>query len=469
MIDAADYYQHVRAAMLQARCRIMLIGWDFDTRIRLLRGRSRDAAPAVLADFVSWLADRRPELEIQILKWDMGAIKMLGRGSTLLTVAKWAFHDQIQFKLDSAHPAGASHHQKIVIVDDALAVCGGIDMTGDRWDTPEHLDDDPRRKRPGGKQYGPWHDATMIVDGDAARALGELGRQRWTAAGGEELQPCAVQHDLWPDGLRPTFRSVDVAIARTRAEHGGQEAVDEVEKLFCEMIRSARGFIYIENQYFASPKIADVMAETLARGNPPEIVLITPQSADGWLEQTAMDTARARLVAALQRADHRRRLRIYHPVTSRGEPIYVHAKLMIVDDRMIRVGSANLNNRSMGLDSECDLMIDAAANDTGDVAVSIERLRLQLLAEHLGASERQVASQLERNGSMISTIERLKGSGKTLIPYQSPELSAAAKKVADSEILDPERRDGDYEPIGARGLFKGRRLLSRPSAKRAVA
>src|SRR5690606_40350343 len=81
------------------------------------------------------------------------------------------------------HPIGCSHHQEIAIIDDQLAVCGGIDMTDRRWDTREHREGDPRRKRPGGSAYGPWHDMTMMLEGPGAAALDELARDRWRRAG----------------------------------------------------------------------------------------------------------------------------------------------------------------------------------------------------------------------------------------------------------------------------------------------
>src|SRR3546814_1007952 len=68
----------------------------------------------------------------------------------------------ISFRLDSAHPVGCSHHQKVAVFDDHLAVCGGIDVGAQRWDTRGHKDGDPRRCTPSGKPYTPWHDSTMI-------------------------------------------------------------------------------------------------------------------------------------------------------------------------------------------------------------------------------------------------------------------------------------------------------------------
>lgn len=201
VIDADDYFSLMREAMMRARQRILLIGWDFDTRIIIGSGRRwwnlprRRISPARLGPFVVWLANRRKKLDIRVLKWNFGALKAFFRGSMMLDLLRWWRHPRIVFKLDSAHPLGCSHHQKIAVIDDRFAVCGGIDMAGDRWDTRQHLDDDKRRRRPGGKLYGPWHDCTMLVEGEAARFLGDFGRTRWEQAGGKPMQACEPQEE----------------------------------------------------------------------------------------------------------------------------------------------------------------------------------------------------------------------------------------------------------------------------------
>ena len=170
IVDAADYYEHLLSAMLAAREQIILIGWDVDTRIRLVDGKSRDGAPTTLGALISWIAKHRPGIKIYILVWDHGLLSLPARGSTFLRMIRWKFDKCIEVKWDSVHPLAASHHQKTVVIDDKLAFCGGIDITADRWDTREHLDDDPRRRRPTtNRKYMPWHDATMAVDGKAAR------------------------------------------------------------------------------------------------------------------------------------------------------------------------------------------------------------------------------------------------------------------------------------------------------------
>jgi phosphatidylserine/phosphatidylglycerophosphate/cardiolipin synthase-like enzyme len=463
IVDAADYFRIARQAMLNARRQIILVGWDFDPRIKLDRGRAMPDVPNVLGDFVRWLADRRPDLHIHLLSWDMGALKLLGRGTAVLTAVRWATHERITLKFDSAHPAGGTHHQKIVVIDDLFAFCGGIDMTADRWDTREHRDGDRRRRRPGGKLHEPWHDVTTAVDGDMARALGELARDRWERATGERLPAPAPGDHIWPDELEPQFRDVDVAIARTRPERGDGE-IREIEALYLDLIATARHSIYAENQYFASRRIAEAIAARLAEPDGPEFVLVMPRTADGWLEEEAMGSARARLMQSLARADVHGRFRIYTPVTEQGEPIYVHAKVMVVDDKVLRVGSSNWNNRSLGLDSECDVAIDSRLDANGAADRVIAGVRDDLLAEHLGLDAAEVAAALRDGGSLIAFIEARRGRGRTLVPFEAPDLNAAETFLADNELLDPEKAGGFLEPIARRGLFRRRRTLPKPEA-----
>ncbi|MEP7349714.1 MAG: phospholipase D-like domain-containing protein [Sphingorhabdus sp.] len=464
VIDAAAYFEVIKVAMTNAQHRIMLIGWDFDTRINLGRGRRKKGdAPHRLGDFIIWLADRNPNLEIKLLKWNFGALKMLGRGSTLIDVAKWAMHKQIQFKLDSAHPVGCSHHQKIVVIDDKVAACGGIDMTADRWDTREHLDDDPRRKRPNRKLYGPWHDVTMMVEGEAAGALAELSRARWVQAGGDPMEPCPTDAaSPWPEFLKAEYQYIEVGIARTRAEYKEVEEIREIEQLFLQQIQRAKNFIYAETQYFASSKIADAIAHRMAEANPPEIIIVNPLTADGWLEQKAMDGARVQLIRAIGKHDKHDRFSIYIPYTKLGNPIYVHAKLMIVDDEILRIGSANMNNRSLGLDSECDVFIDTKRAHNASAGDTIRALRISLIAEHCGLSAEKVAALLDQGSSMRDIIDHAHGNGPSLRRLKLPELSDTEKALAENAVLDPARADEMFEPFTSPGLFSRSRWLKSP-------
>jgi phosphatidylserine/phosphatidylglycerophosphate/cardiolipin synthase-like enzyme len=469
IVDAADYFDLMQHAMLAARDRIMLIGWDFDTRIHLTHGRRwwqkawRREFPARLGSFIPWLVNERPDLQIRILKWGAGALKFFVRGSMLFDLIRWFPHRRIDFKFDTAHPVGCSHHQKIVLIDDHLAVCGGIDMTSCRWDTREHLEHDPRRERPGGSSYGPWHDATMMMEGPIARALDELARERWQRAGGKPLDPPRPStHSTWPEGLEAHFENVEIGISRTRVKYRDEDAVREIESLFLQQIWRARRFIYAENQYFASRAVAEAITSRLVEDDPPEIVIVQPASAENWVESVAMDPTRARLVRAIEAIDHRHRFHLYSPYTGQT-PIYVHAKLLIVDDEVLRIGSANFNNRSMGLDSECDVFIDCSRPGNESCGNGIRALRHSLLAEHCGLHTEEVGPLIEQHGSMAAMIAAL-GDGRTrhLRQFHPPQLTDIEKTLADRQTLDPEEPAEMFTitPPG-RGLFRPGSLLSR--------
>ncbi len=370
----------------------------------------------------------------------------------MLWLLRWKRTKSINYRFDSSHPVGCSHHQKIVVIDDRLAACGGIDIAGARWDTPAHLDDDPHRKTPYGKPYPPWHDATMLMQGEVAGQLSELGRERWKIATHAELKKIEPCDQAWPDGLDVMFNNVDIAIARTRAAYDGLPEVREVEALYIDMIAAATRFLYIENQYLSSARIAAAMARRMAEPDPPEIVLVMPRHAHGWLEQKAMDGTRLKLARAIGKADAKHRFRIYVPVTKRGTDIYVHAKIAIVDDRLLRVGSSNLNNRSQGLDSECDVIIDAALAANHGSEAAMTALRHRLLAEHLDCTPAEVAAKERKCGSMIDAIEALRGAGKTLEPLAMELVGEVDNFIADHELLDPDRAEDLFEPVGKQGL-----------------
>ena len=450
IVDAADYYRIIAAAMEAAEKRIFVVGWDFDTRIALIP--DEHGKGETLGRFFLRLAKAKPERQIDVLKWNFGALKQFLHATSIVWLWRWERTAAIDFRFDASHPVGCSHHQKIVVIDDRLAVCGGIDISADRWDTPGHVDDDPHRISPDGKPYCPWHDATMLMQGEVAEKLSELGRERWKVATHAELakiEPCDQE---WPADLEPMFRDVDIAIARTRAAYDNLSEVREIETLYLDMIAAAERFIYFENQYFTSGKIAAAIARRMAEADPPEIVMVMPRTADGWLEQQAMDAARLKLVAAIGKVDVKNRFRVYVPVTKAGSDIYVHAKVSIVDDRLLRVGSSNLNNRSQGLDSECDVIIDAALPANRDTRAAMTALRHRLIGEHLDVAPSEVAAREQECGSMVDAIEALRAPGKTLDLLKMEDVGEVQDLIADNELLDPESAELMFEPFGKHGL-----------------
>ncbi|MGN5375070.1 phospholipase D-like domain-containing protein [Sphingomonas hankookensis] len=466
LVDADNYFTHARDAMLKAKKQILLIGWDFDARIRFKTDPASEG-PEKVGEFISWLVRRTPGLQVHILRWDTGAIKTLFHGRTLIRIAKWIRDPQVHMRLDGHHPVAGSHHQKVVVIDDDVAFCGGIDMTVDRWDTREHRDDDPRRIEPDGTPYKPWHDVTTALEGPVAAALGDMCRQRWAISGGGELPAPTDTGGCWPTGLDADFTDVEVAVARTIPEMANQEPVHEIETLYLDLIARAERFLYAESQYFASRKVAEAIARRLDEPDGPEIVIVNPTTAEGWLEPVAMDSARARLFKALKERDRHDRLRLYHPFTAGGTAIYVHAKVTVIDDQLLRVGSSNFNNRSLRLDTECDVTIDATRSANADECRTIAGIRNSLIAEHLGVECEDVESTLARTGSLIATIEELRGEGRALHPYEIPDLDAVTEWLADNKILDPEGPGEMFESLSERTPLLKKLKKHRPHLHRA--
>lgn len=451
IVDAADYFHLLRKVFLSAERELLLIGWDFDFELEMLPGESDDDGlapdgfPNQLGAFVEAVVERAPELNVYLLKWNGAVLAAPGRLVPSLALSLFG-GDRIHFALDGHHPFGACHHQKIVVADDSIAFCGGIDATEDRWDTSDHLPDDPRRMRKDGTPSGPWHDATSAMSGPAASALGELSRLRWLRATGDEIKkPANLPKCSWPEMLDVAARDVDVAIARTEPPFDGEPLINEIEQLYLAGIRSAEKHIYIESQYFAAETICTAIEARLAERDGPEIIVINPLDAESQLEDDAMHVLRERFVARLEKADRQNRFRIYYPVTDAGEPIYVHAKIMVVDDHLLRLGSSNLNNRSMGFDTECDVAIEGPAE-------AISGFRKRLLAEHLGVPVAQVEDTLDKTGSMVETIERLnQDHGRGLRRISRGSETMLGSFLANTRLLDPRYHPGEGVATG-RGI-----------------
>jgi phospholipase D1/2 len=438
LVDGQEYFTAFREAALAAERSIYILGWDFDTRIRMLIGRAPDGYPDRLGPFLDRLLMRRKRLHIYVLVWDFHIIYFKERQwwlpSHLLS------HRRLHFWKDGTHPVGASHHQKVVVVDDAVAFVGGFDFAQCRWDTSEHRMDHPDRKMlSDDAPCRPFHDVQMVVDGDAAAALGELARARWETATGERLglPVSATAGDPWPGSVIPQFQAVHVAIARTMPAAADQPPVQEVERLLIDLLRAARRWIYIETQYFTSNVLAEVLADLLRREDGPDIVMILHPSSDGWLEQHTMDVLRGRVLKHLRAVDSRRRLALYYPRVPDAEErcISVHSKVCVIDDTYVRVGSANLSNRSLRFDSECDLAIEASGDPR--VEARIASFRNRLLGEHLDVAPDEVAEALRCRSRLIDAVEALRGKDRTLEVFDKNIPEELDEMVPDDEFIDP--------------------------------
>src|SRR5215210_6546977 len=250
LVDAGAFFAAVRDALLNAQRNVFIVGWDLDSRTRLVGEdcKAHDGWPVTLREFLTRLVRERPDLNVHLLAWDFAVLYALEREPFPSLKLGWNTPSRVRFRLDNSLPLGSSHHQKIIVVDDAVAFSGGLDLTIRRWDNSEHCAVNPSRVDPAGQPYRPFHDVQFMVDGKAARALGELARERWVRAGGGHV-PLAPTGSPWPQSVTPDFTGARIAISRTLPVYPEQQEVREVETLFFDMIARAKRSIYVENQF----------------------------------------------------------------------------------------------------------------------------------------------------------------------------------------------------------------------------
>lgn len=439
VVDGADYLVAVKAAMLRAERRIMLIGWDLDSQTAFEPEGPTLSGPDHLGMFLHWLLLSRRDLQVYLLKSNLRLLPAFDGfwfGVAPVALLNQITSSRMHFAVDGARPTGAVHHQKIVVIDDAMAFCGGIDLTVGRWDTRAHLPDNPGRQT-AGRPYGPRHEVAAAVDGPAARVLAEQARDRWRAATGRSLSPVSPREPVWPQRLRPALRDVEVGVARTLPTLPGRPEVREVEALDFAAIAAAREVIYLENQYLAARGLAEALAARLREPEGPEVVIVLPRTSESRLEQQSMDSARERLLRLLWDADEYGRLGVYWPAVKGGESVYVHSKVMVIDDRLLRIGSSNLNNRSLGFDSECDVALEASPGGRDDVRRHIVDTRDDLVSEHLGVPLPDFQREVLQRSSFLAAVEASRGAGRSLRRFTDFMVAADASPLAENELMDP--------------------------------
>lgn len=444
IVDADAYFRAFRESLKLARKNIFICGWDIDSRIALLRDDPQDGYPIQLGEFLNAVVERQEGLHIFLLVWDF--VRFMGIDREWFPQFKfgWNTRGNIHFCLDSHHPVGASHHHKLVVIDDVLAFAGGLDLTSRRWDTPGHQPDDQRRTTHEGNWYRPHHDIQMMVSGRPAKSLGTFFRGHWKSAA-KDIRPEPASEEIngerWPSAIEVHVHDCAVGIARTRAAYKELAGIREIEQLYLDSIDQAESYIYVENQYLTSLKIVEALVESLRKENGPEIVIVLPYATDGWLSQNTMDVLRSRSIKVLREADGKERLGIYYAYQEGLEgddTIKIHSKLMIIDDRFVRIGSSNLNNRSMGFDTECDLALETDAR-AGDASAAIRNFRNRLLGEHLDVAADDVESAVRKRYSLLRAIKELQGKGRSLKILEDRSSGTTGFVVEEQELFDPER------------------------------
>ena len=435
LIDTEAYFTALHAAMQQAQRSILILGWSFDPRARLLPdGYDGPDDSDEVGHVLLRLANERPELDVRLLIWKSALPIAASQQFFPHKARKWFAGTKVKFRLDDQVPLGACHHQKVVVIDDRLAFCGGGDIGVDRWDTPGHLDHDHRRIMPDQDYHPPRHEVMMMVDGDAARALGDHFRERWLCMEDEVIPPPeGGDGDPWPHHIPAQLIDAQVSIARTRPRWRKQPKVEEIRHLTLACIAQARDTIYLENQYFTSPLVAEALAGRLAEPDGPEVVLISTGTAPSWFDRLTMDQARGAVIWRLLVADVFGRFRAFYPTTPKGATIIVHSKVSVFDDRVMRVGSANLNNRSFGFDTEIELAVEG---ESENARRNIATFRDRSVGHFLGVTGDTVAKTRLEHGGLIAAIDVLNRDGR-LAPIKPARQSPLAEFIAACHLGDP--------------------------------
>jgi len=357
LIDGADALQAMAVAIAEARSHVHITGWHITPSFALTRGER----PIVLKELLAEVSQRIP---VRVLIWAGVPVPVMKpwRGDVRKVRDELTAGNHIQCALDARERPMHCHHEKTIVIDDRIAFVGGIDLTsfnGDRRDTPDH----PPRGAVG------WHDVAARIAGPAVQDVAENFVMRWQAITGEALSPIATPS---------TAGDIEVQVVRTvpdgtypRLPRGDFRILES----YLRALRAAQRFIYLENQFLWSPEILAVLREKLARPPTPDfrLVLVLPAKPDSGADDT-----RGQLGTLVQADGDGGRLLACTLYSIGGEKdwqVYIHAKVGIVDDAWMTIGSANLNEHSLFNDTEMNLV-------THDARLA-RQTRVRLWAEHL--------------------------------------------------------------------------------------
>ena len=355
-IDGASALAALEAAIRGARSFVHLAGWHASPDFRL----TRDPDSPTLRELLAETADRVPT---RLLLWAGPPLPVFEPTRRLVKRVRREFerNSSLVCALDKRERTLHCHHEKIAVIDDEVAFVGGVDMTplqGDRYDDPAH------RPRAG---LG-WHDGAAALRGPAIADVAIHFNRRWHAVTGETLPEPSVPAPAGDSSVQ-VLRTVP-----ERTYDFSRDGQFTILDAYLKAIAAADRFIYLENQFLWSPEAVDALIAKLER--PPRedfrLLVVLPAKPTNGADTTRGQLGR--LLSADGGAGRVLATTIYAYDASGATPVYVHAKIGVIDDRWLTIGSANLNEHSLFNDTEVNLLTDDAdlARDT----------RLRLWAEH---------------------------------------------------------------------------------------
>lgn len=415
LIDCEDFYRAVHSAICKAKYSIFIVGWDIDSRIRLLRGDDERHSPwpSVISELLARTARENPDLNVYLLRWDSSLAFFSKRELLLKEVWEQKTPGNVHTWLDASIPMGGCQHQKIILVDDEIAFSGGMDIAIQRWDSRAHDLVNPDREDESGV-YGPIHDVQVLVAGPIVEAFAELVRWRWNrvadlvATPVREIKREALDAPprCWPQGVAPVFRKIPCAIARTVPFMDDVAPAQEVRQMYLDMFAQARDLIYLENQFASRQEIAEVLNKRLKGRKQLRVLVISSYRPKSTVECEAYWASRIDFKSILEDGVEASRVQMLYSSAYDEEGNFedkrIHSKVTVIDDKYIDVGSANLSNRSMSLDTECDVIF-AAENEVQ--RKQIANIRNGLIGEHCGRTREQVGDLLGSQQSLEELLE----------------------------------------------------------------
>ena len=414
LIDGATFLPAVAEELSQAKSHVHLLGWHFSPELDLTRGTE----PTILRNLLAELAER---IDVRLLLWKGSPASLYrpSRRDVQTMIEQLCRSNNIRCEVDSCVRFLHAHHEKTIVIDDRVAFVGGIDLTldgGDPFDSSSHVP----RGRVG------WHDAAVRLRGPAVADVAEHFRLRWFGPTDERLPEPEVPS---PAG------DVDLQVIRTIPERVYESSLPQgdfsVFESYVRALRSAQRLVYLENQFLWSPEIVQILADKLRE--PPcddfRIVVLLPANAND-----GADVSRGQVAALIDADDGNARFlacTVYAREGRLRDTVYVHAKIGIVDDRWLTIGSANLNERSLFDDSELNVVTldPGVARDT----------RLRLWSEHLELPvdeiDRDPTEVIEERWKPISDeqLERLRND----LPLTHRLVKLPGVSVRHRRILGP--------------------------------
>ncbi|MBD3586285.1 phospholipase [Salinimonas sp. HHU 13199] len=473
LIDCANYYKALHSSIVKAKHSIFIVGWDIDSRIRLIRGddEANSEAPSVISELLAWKAEQNPDLKVYLLRWDSSLAFFAQREMWAKEVWDENTPDNVETVLDDTIPMGGSQHQKIVIIDDEVVFSGGMDVSTNRWDTRDHPVESQERDGPDG-EYGPLHDVQAVYSGPLVKEFAELVRWRWLRVA--ESNPINFRDDArinlddglpdaWPDDYEPWFENVDCALARTIPFMDEVEPVQEVRNMLLDLINQAERVIYIENQFTSRQEIAEALNKRLKTCPELNVIVVSSYEPKGRFECEAFWASRIEFKKILFKdIDPDRVIMTYSSITDeQGRSAYkrIHSKVMTIDDKYLVIGSSNLSNRSMTLDTEIDTVY--YGNDEHN-AGQIARVRDDLLAEHSGRNVESTAVLMKKENPARALMTGQLAHGYVLTQVNDEIFTDPSSDNLFRSLSDPE------EPLIAMPTMDGSSMPVRNPRRRTI-